>query len=104
MTMTGMRMAMAAAMMAILVPVAARPETPDDRKEATRMAAMVDADHDGRVTRAEMQGFGIRHGLGSLVNPRTWKKADSDGDGALSVPELSTYLLDVRARRMAKRR
>jgi len=99
--MKSMRTAIA---LVILLPAAAGAASAGDTKKAARIAAMVDADRDGRVTRREMQTFGIRHRLGTRINTKTWKKADVDRDGSLSVPELTNYLLYVQAERQAGRR
>jgi len=101
-----MKSIMTATLLMALAPAAAAARTPsaEDTRKAARIAEKVDQNRDGRVTRQEMQNFGIRHRLGTLINVRTWKKADVDRNGSLSIPELSNYLLYVQAEREAGRR
>lgn len=79
-------------------PVSAR-----NAADAAKMHEMIDTNHDGKVSRQEMQLFGIEHRLGVIVNNRTWNRSDADRNGSLSVTELTRHIADVRAAKQAAR-
>ena len=95
-----------AAALAALVPAAAS-ATPAQRgvkaapgqpqPSPDEMFDKVDANRDGKVTRQEMQIFGIENRLGNLVNTRVWRRVDKDRNGSISRAEFTDFINKLRA-------
>lgn len=83
---------------------AVTPETTKERQDLAELFDKVDRNHDGRMTRQEMQIFGMQNRIGSLINRKTWKRADKDGNGWISQGEYVDYALDQRMRQKARGR
>jgi hypothetical protein len=66
------------------------------------MFAKVDGNADGRITRQEMQLFGMANNLGALINARTWKRVDKDRNGTLSREEFVAQIKKVRQQAAAR--
>lgn len=73
------------------------------RKEIGALFADADTNKDGRLSRRELQMYGIKHRIGSLVNSRTWKRADKDRNDWLSLDEFTTYCIEERQRTLARK-
>lgn len=83
--------------------------TPDPRPTAENIAMMyarIDTNHDRRMTKFELQTFGVSNNIGTIVTNSKWKRADVNHNGWLSEAELAKYLYDAhdaRQRRAAGR-
>lgn len=61
---------------------------------ADQMIPVLDQNHDGRLSKAEVVAFDMRSGR-SFFNERRWKQADVDHDGFLSRTEVAGVLKRV---------
>lgn len=72
------------------------------RAELTSLFTAVDTNKDGRMSRREMQVFGIQHRIGTLINTRAWKRADKDRNNWISLDEFINYSIEERRRNLAR--
>ena len=81
-------------------PAAAVQTEAEARAELSTLFAAVDRNKNGKMTRQEMQIFGIQNRIGTLVNLKTWKRADKDKNNWISRDEFTNYALEERKRKM----
>lgn len=100
------RIITAIATLCLSAPLAAQTPAPvpteRDVRELSAFFVQIDADRNGRMTKAEMSAFGIRHGIGTLVKDKVWNAMDANGDGQLTKDEFIRGMVSDRAARRAK--